>query len=139
MKCQKCGHDPDRMVIASWTFVLAREPKSLNARVVNVGASRWRYAKDRDAWSWLVRAARLEHKITPARGLRRMTLTRVYANGQRVIDTDNWAGGSKGLVDAIVREGIIRDDGPAWLELHHDQEPGAVRSVRVLLEELADE
>lgn len=139
MKCLKCGYDPDRVVTASWSFVLQREPKSLNARVVNVGASRWRYAKERDAWSWLVRAARLEHKITPACGLRRMTLTRVYASGQRAIDVDNLSGGMKSLVDAIVREGIVRNDNPTWLELHHDQEPGATRSVRVLLEELADE
>lgn len=139
MKCLKCGHDPDRVITASWSFVIEREPKSLNARVVNVGASRWRYAKDRDAWIWLIRLARLKLKIPPAKRLRRMTLTRVYANGQRAIDVDNLSGGMKSLVDAIVREGLVRNDNPTWLELHHDQEPGTTRSVRVLLEELADE
>lgn len=137
-RCEKCGHDPDAPVVASWTFVLERQLLSLNARVSNVGASRWRYAKERDTWSWLVRAARLKNQISAASGLRRrLTLTRIYANGQRQIDRDNLAGGAKPLVDAIVREGLLRDDSPTWLELHHDQEPGASRAVRVLLEELA--
>jgi len=137
VKCIKCGYDADQFVTASWSFVLEREPKSLNARVVNVGASRWRYAKDRDAWSWLIRAARLEQRIPPSHGRRRMTLTRIYANGQRAIDKDNLSGGMKGLVDAMVREKLIHDDSPAWLELHHAQEPGAIRSVRVLIEDLS--
>lgn len=136
--CAKCGHDPDATVIASWEFVLEHEMLSLNARVSNVGSARWRYAKERDAWSWLVRAAKLKHGITPATGRRRMTLTRIYARGQRALDDDNLKGGTKPLVDAIVREGLLGDDTRAWLELHHDQEPGTERAVRVLLEELAE-
>lgn len=135
--CIKCGFDPDATVLASWTFVLEHEVVSLNARVVNVGTARWRYAKERDAWSWLVRAAKLQHGITPAAGRRRLTLTRIYARGQRALDRDNLIGGMKPLVDAIAREGMLRDDTQAWAELHHDQEPGTERVVRVLLEDLA--
>lgn len=134
--CKKCGHDPDAAVTASWEFVLEHEIQSLNARISNVGASRWRYAAERDAWSWLVRAAKAKHGITPAAGRRRLTLVRIYARGQRELDRDNLAGGCKPLVDAIVREGLIRDDKRKWCELHHDQEPGTERAVRVLLEEL---
>jgi len=137
--CVKCGHDPDVKVTASWTFVLESEILSLNERVSNSGRARFRYRKVRDAWSWLVRAARLQHRIAPAVGRRRLTLTRIYARGQRALDRDNLAGGAKPLVDAIVREGLLRDDTPAWLELHHDQEPGTERAVRVLLEDLAGE
>jgi hypothetical protein len=124
-------------VAASWTFVLEHEALSMNARVVNVGAARWRYAKERDAWTWLVRAAKLRHRITPATGRRRITLTRIYARGQRELDPDNLKGGTKSLVDAIKREGLLVDDTREWLELHHAQEPGTERAVRVLLEELA--
>jgi len=137
--CAKCGHDPAAQVIASWEFTLEHEVASLNARIANVGASRWRYAKERDAWSWLVRAARLKHRIAAATGRRRLTLTRIYAGRQRELDRDNLAGGAKPLVDAIVREGLLVDDTGAWLELHHAQEHGTTRGnrgVRVLLEEL---
>lgn len=139
--CMKCGHDPDAKVVASWTFVLDCEVESLNARHVNAGsnAAKAKYRDARTAWEWLIRAARLEHRITPATGRRRLTLTRIYARGQRALDRDNLAGGMKPLVDAIAREGLLRDDTPAWLELHHDQEPGAERGVRVLLEDLAAE
>jgi len=134
--CVKCGHDPDAPVTASWEFVLEHEALSMNARIVNVGAARWRYAKERDAWGWLVRAAKLRHRITAATGRRRMTLTRIYAARQRELDEDNLKGGTKSLVDAIKREGLLVDDTRAWLELHHAQERGQSRCVRVLLEEL---
>lgn len=136
-QCVKCGFDPHAVVVASWTFMLEHEVLSLNARVSNAGASRWRYAKERDAWSWHVRVAKLNQRIRPATRRRRLTLIRIYARGQRALDRDNLAGGMKPLVDAIVREKLVVDDTAAWLELHHGQEPGTERGVRVLLEELA--
>jgi hypothetical protein len=136
--CTKCGFDPDARIAASWSFVLEHAVLSLNARVANVGSARWRYASERDAWRWLVRAAKAKHRIAPAVGRRRLTLTRIYARGQRALDHDNLVGGMKPVVDAIVHEELLVDDKPAWLELHHDQVPGTERAVRVLLEDLAD-
>lgn len=134
--CMKCGHDPAARVTASWEFTLAGEIRSLNRHVVNFGAARHGYRRERDAWGWMLRAARLEHRIPTAPGRRRLTLTRVFAGRQRELDADNLAGGTKSLVDAIAREGLLVDDKPAWLELHHAQERGAAPGVRVLLEEL---
>ncbi len=137
--CVKCGHNPAAKVIAAWAFTLAGELHSMNRHVVNFGAARHAYRRERDAWAWLARAARLKHRIAIATGRRRLTLTRIYAGRQRELDRDNLAGGAKPLVDALVREGLLVDDTSRWLELHHDQERGTApgdRGVRVLLEEL---
>lgn len=136
--CVKCGHDPDARVLAAWTFTLAGEIRSLNRHVVNFGAARHVYRRERDDWMWLARAARLAHQIPPATGRRRLTLIRIYTRRQRELDDDNLSGGAKPLVDALVRERLLVDDTRRWLELHHDQEHGATRGVRVVLEELAD-
>lgn len=137
--CQKCGHDPSALVAASWELVLDKRIASANTYTVNSGASRWRYAKERDEWCLLVRVAMRaqgkHHIAKPSR--RRVTITRVYAGRCQEIDRDNLFAGCKALVDALVREGAVHDDAREWLELHVEQRRGETNESRVLVEELA--
>jgi len=135
--CCKCGHDPLAAVGASWSLFIAKDPPSLNARLHNAGASRWKYAKERGVWGWLIRQARLATAATRATGKRRVTLTRVYAGRQKERDLDNAVGGGKPIVDALVREGLLIDDAPAWAEIHHAQVRGEPAGLRIDIEELA--
>lgn len=139
--CVKCGFTPDAAVSARWEFVLDKRIESANNRTVNAGATRWRYAKQRDEWTWLVRAAslRLPREPRSARpsSKRRVTITRRYAGRCRLLDKDNLVGGCKALVDALVHEGVVHDDKPRWLELHVLQEQGERNETHVLVEELA--
>ncbi|HEU4727656.1 MAG TPA: hypothetical protein VFT22_07200 [Kofleriaceae bacterium] len=140
MKCVKCGHDPEAVVTASWTLELDKRVTSANLHVVNAGGSRWRYAKERDAWAWLVRVARLAAApgLAPADRRRRITVERVYAGRCQEIDVDNLVAGVKPLVDAMVREGMARDDSRAWLELHVMQRRAERNVTLVTVEEIAD-
>lgn len=137
--CVKCGFSPDAAVSARWEFVLDKRIESANNRTVNAGGSRWRYAKQRDDWGWLVKRARRIEGIAAADPLvkRRITITRVYAGRCRLIDRDNVTAGCKALVDAMVLEGIARDDDAKHLELHVLQEQGEKNETHVLVEELA--
>lgn len=62
-------------------------------------------------WGWLVRRARLNAKVfdPPRFEHARVTIERT---GSRMLDTDNLTGGCKGLIDLLVREGLIVDDSP---------------------------
>jgi Holliday junction resolvase RusA-like endonuclease len=135
--CCKCGHDPLAVVGGRWELHIAKDPPSLNDRLHNAGASRWRYAKERAAWAWLIRQARLVSSATRATGKRRVTLTRVYAGRQKERDADNLAGGMKAIVDALVREGLLIDDAPRFAEIHHAQVRGEPTGLRIEIEELA--
>jgi len=135
--CPKCGFSPDAEVTARWAFRLDKRIESANLYTVNKGNSRWRYSKVRDEWQWLVKKARIESRLTTARAnaLRRVTITRHYAGRCQAIDRDNL--GVKPLVDALVREGVIHDDAPAWLELHVMQERWDSNETCIVVEELA--
>lgn len=133
--CAKCGHDPDAAVSARWVLLLDKRLGSVNARTVNSGASRWRYAKERDEWQSWVQVARVNQRITPARGRRRVSIERVYAGRGREMDERNLD--VKSLVDALVRESVLRDDAPAYLELHVSQRRGDKNQTVVTVEELA--
>jgi hypothetical protein len=141
--CPKCGFSPDAQVAARWEFTLPKRIESANTYTVNKGNSRWRYSKVRDEWQWLVKAATLDQIGRGHWGLacarpsskRRVTITRRYAGRCQEIDRDNL--GVKPLVDALVREGVIHDDAPAWLELHVMQVRGERNETTVEVEELA--
>lgn len=131
-----CGHDPDAIVTARWSFVVDMEIESLNAHRVNAGA-RWiqaAYRKGRDAWQWQFRVARLRDGIPLAKTRRRVTITRVYSGKQREFDRNNM--GDKMVVDALVREGLLVDDRSAHAELHCLQRRGERSLTEVVLEEL---
>jgi len=139
MVCVKCGHNPDAEVSARWAFGLDKRIESANTRTVNAGASRWRYAKARDEWQWLVKAAMLALAPKMWRALtlnrRRVTITRHYAGRCKLLDKDNV--GVKPLVDALVREGVIHDDDATHLELHVLQVRAERNETTVEVEELA--
>lgn len=129
--CEKCGYDPNATVLASFSFVVERDPPSLNARVSNTIISGHKYRRERDVWCLELRRARLYFKIPYAiqirstwpmiAGKRRVTITREYGNKQRERDKDNLAGGMKPLVDAMVSESLLADDSPAHAEIHYQQ------------------
>ena len=121
MACAKCGYDASAIVLGSWSSTIARDPPSLNARLVNVGLQRHAYRAERDLWAWEFRAMRLALKIPHASARRRVTLTRCYSGRQRERDRDNLIGGMKSVVDAMVCERLLMDDCPKWAELHYDQ------------------
>lgn len=136
--CAKCGHDPEAAVSARWTLALDKRLTSANLHTVNVGASRWRYAKERDAWQWLVKAERVNQRVVPATSAskRRVTIERVYAGRCQEMDRDNLVGGCKPLVDALVRERVVYDDKAAWLELHVTQRRGGSNETIVTVEKI---
>lgn len=134
--CPKCGFDADATVLSSWLMLIERDPKSMNDRVVNAGVSRYTYKRERTAWAWAIRAARLAWKVPNAKGRRRLTLTRLFNGRQREWDRDNLVGGMKVIVDALVREGLLVGDDPASAEIHYDQQPG-LGGLKVQIEELA--
>lgn len=138
--CLRCGHDPSAEVASTWQFHIARPVQSGNAHTYNVGASRWRYAKERDAWQSLIRDARCDEGIPSARGKRRLTLTRYYGGRQREMDQDNYATGCKLILDAVVREGLLVDDRREFAEVSYVQIQTSVveqRGLLMTLEELA--
>lgn len=134
--CVKCGYSPDAVVVHTWQFTLPLELESLNARRVNVGATRWSYKRKRDGWAMALRAI-VPRAILAVEGKRRVTLTRLMGKGQRAFDRDNLVGGAKGLVDAMVRVGLLLGDDAEHAEIHYDQERAPEPGVRVLIEELA--
>lgn len=72
--------------------------------------------KDQKRWRWLVRAARLNANYHPTQPLQKARVT-VTRHGKRILDTDNLYGGVKGLVDLLVKEGILANDTPEHVEL----------------------
>lgn len=142
--CVKCGYNPDAQATARWEFSIPRAIKSLNRATSNRGgrskSARAAQRKHRDelaAWMWYFRLAARTNGIGPARGRRRVTLTRIMQGRERPFDRDNLAGGCKVVVDAMVHEHLLVDDKPALAEIHYAQERGGKAGLHVLLEELA--
>lgn len=139
VNCVVCGHDPDAIVTARWSFVVDMQIESLNAHRVNAGA-RWiqaAYRKRRDAWQWEFRVARLRDGIPLAKARRRVTITRCYSGKQRELDRDNAVGGSKSCLDALRNEGLILDDKQADVEVIYQQVRMAQSRTMITIEELA--
>lgn len=140
--CSRCGYDPDVKVTASWSFLIQRDPPTMNERIFNAGNSRWRYRKERDLWASEFMVARGNTRIPKARAneRRRVTLERVYNGRMQERDRDNLIGGMKPIVDALVMQGLILGDSPDLAEIHYNQvrEPGTMsRGLRVTIEALA--
>lgn len=134
MICPRCSFDPSAVVTASWSIHIDREVKSGNAHVFNVGASRWSYKRDRDAWQWEFRAWRLGARIPSATGRRRVTLIRHYTGRQRPFDGDNLQTGLKSCVDAMVREKLLVNDDAANAEISYAQIKSATPGLEVRIE-----
>lgn len=136
--CPRCKFDPDAEVLASWSFHVPRDLQSMNRHVVNDRGG-WRYRKERDGWHSDFHAMRVVHRIPPATSVsrRRVTIVRVYNGRQQEMDHANLVGGAKACVDALKLAGLIFDDKAQWLEDHYQQERGAERGTRVVIEEVA--
>lgn len=125
MGCVMCGHDADAAISLRFELFVARDAKSDNGRITNAGASRFAYAKDRDEWSRLLRAAMLELPgvaLKPAVRRRRLTVVRRYCGTQKLRDRDNLAASYKPAIDALVRHGLLVDDSPRNVEGPHYQQ-----------------
>lgn len=57
-------------------------------------------------------------KVPVAAGKRRLTIVR---HGKGLLDSDNLAGGCKGLIDALKHRGLVIDDDPEHLEVTFHQ------------------
>ena len=57
---------------------------------------------------------------------------RRYSNG--TLDKGNFIGGCKSLLDALVREGLIFDDSPKWLDDNYEQHKAQVKQGRTEVE-----
>lgn len=133
--CPKCHYDEAAPVSASWSFLIDRDPPSLNARLFN-GPRGWVYRKERDAWCIEFRAVRLLQRIPIAKTKRRVTLTRCYTGRQQARDRDNLAGGMKACVDALVLEKLLAGDDVVSAEIHYAQSRTTPGGLHVLIEEL---
>jgi len=126
-RCPKCGYCASTEVTAEWQFHIPRDVVSLNARGTNRGSwdSRSAYVKDRKAWAWHMRAARLAHPSMDLRKVemprRRLTLTRLWGPRQRAFDQDNLVGGLKLVVDAMVAEWLLAGDTLEHVQVYYAQ------------------
>lgn len=92
--------------------------------------------KEQKRWRWLVRAARLEAKYHPTAPIEKARVT-VTRHGRRILDTDNLYGGVKGLVDLLVKEGILANDTPDHVELVMRQQKTQTPKTVVQIEAVA--
>lgn len=93
--------------------------------------------KDRKRWRWLVRAARLAADAFPTAPLQKARIT-IVRHGRRQLDTDNLYGGTKLLVDSLVREGFVIDDSPDHIELIVTQKLTKTPKTTIRIEALGD-
>lgn len=141
--CPKCGYNAATAITATYTFLIGRDPPSLNRRMVNTLKGGKEYRREKTGWIYEIRAARLARQLPYAHrakddrsswpvigGKRRVTLTRLYAGRQKERDVDNLTGGMKPAVDALVTERLLVDDSPVHAEIHYLQrrieQPGDV-------------
>lgn len=75
----------------------------------------------RDDLVWMLKVAlgAQAHRLVPQRRHRRMVLTSWRT--KLITDRANLIGGAKGLVDAIVAAGLLRDDADEWVHIEYAQ------------------
>ena len=88
---------------------------------------------DRDAWIVLLRAAvlRCPVKLPRATGHRRVHIQSIRR--QLCRDDSNLRGGAKGLSDALVRVGLLRDDSDKLARITYGQETCRGRRPQVIV------
>ena len=85
---------------------------------------RWHWTRRgrfRDELQWTVRVSMLGLRLPEAPAPVR-AVVRVIRRGPRDLDYGNLVGGAKPLLDALVREHVVHDDSPRWLEEIYLQE-----------------
>lgn len=84
----------------------------------------WReQRKLRQDYRNLVYASGASRRVAPE-GRQRVSVTRILGPKQQLMDADNVTTACKSLVDALRDQRLIRDDTPAAIELHVDQDDG---------------
>lgn len=76
------------------------------------------YAKERDAWFVLLRAALRPRATPPDRKVNASIVS--YRN--RLLDFANLVGGCKPIPDGLIKLGYLRDDKPAWFACEYRQQ-----------------
>ncbi len=126
MSCSACGFDEHAPIAHRFELFVDLDGKSDNGRTVNAGASRFAYAKNRDLWALLLRAAMMQLggvALNAAVHRRRLTVVRRYCGTQKSRDRDNLATSYKPAIDALVRLGMLVDDSAKGVEgPHYKQE-----------------
>jgi Holliday junction resolvase RusA-like endonuclease len=137
--CPLCGGEPDAPVAARWAFELPVEPPSQNRSVRSVYQKQHYYRRTRDEYEFLVRSAMKRNGIPEATGKRRIRVTRLMGKGKRAYDHANLVGGCKGLIDACVRAGLLKDDTAHYFEGYYRQErdPDGKGGALLVVEELS--
>jgi hypothetical protein len=74
-------------------------------------------------------------RIAPAQGKRRLTITRYVRNERYRLDRGNFVGGCKPLLDAAIRQRLIKDDREEWLDDVYHQAIGQERT-EILVEDI---
>ena len=139
MVCKNCGYrddDPDR----SWELRIQKQLLSLNEVGTNAKGNAGRkyrgqrkhYIRKFGPWA--------SHLPLPT-GHRQVIVTRQYRSVRsarkypaRSYDWDNLVGGSKPLVDALRKSGLLLDDNPKNVTVAYRQEPSGTKSDYVLIE-----
>ena len=100
----------------------------------------WHWAK-KHKWTkqigLLVRLTRARRAEVAWVRERRMQVT-ITRYGSRELDDDNFRGGCKGLIDALVREGVILDDSPRWVTVTYVQVKCSRKEARTMVSVYAD-
>lgn len=137
-RCTYCGVDPSVSVLARWDLHLPLPPPSQNDLSSARGgrAKRFKYKGWRDRYQAAVRAAADAVGVPQAARIRRVTFIRLYAGRMQRFDYGNLVGGMKPLLDAMVRERLLRDDREEFLDDHYHQMRSEPVGVRILIEEL---
>ena len=128
---------PTESTGTSWTFVIEKKLVSANRYLVNHGASRWAYKKERDGWYIHLVHARLQNEIPKARGKRHVSFVRLFSGRERLLDPDNLAAATKALLDAMVLDELLEDDSAAFVAVDWSQERAETSGVRITITEAA--
>lgn len=117
------------MILAELTLVVSREVPSQNRR------DRWHWRQrhqDTQIWEILLRAA---VRQLPPRPIGKMRVHIASLRASLIHDDANLRGGAKGLVDALVRLGFLRDDSDEYAHLIYRQQqvPKPLRCTRITI------
>lgn len=111
-------------------FTLHREIPSQNVR------DRWHWRSrhaDRRAWMVWLRCCMREPAVKPSC---HMYVKITSKRAKLIADYANYVGGAKGLVDALVEVGLLRDDSDKWATITYHQEEAVRKHQRCTVVEI---